>query len=382
MFGLTAIMALASCGDSSGDGAAQAPQAPQAPPAVPVIPVPNPSDAVEPEPKFQRGASALTDVVGHSGHSLTDAYLHQGEYPGNFIRLVESVSIPGAADKHIKATIPGSPMSWRWSHDGDLAAGSRPRENAGNFDSLMITEAGPPPRVTDGISSVEREWTFDYWMRFVANQIEHGRGNEIILWSIWPDLRGPGVTDESAAPADWAGFTFHTGLPEYGRTFKYMADYASWKAKQLYPSLPSDWRIWIIPGHKWMERVYGDVQLGRVPGVTAIEDLFGDNIHPTSVASYGLACLAVTALYQVNLSEKTGVYIQPAHTSTNGLEPAVTRPQAEYFWRIAWEIATDYEPAGMGGTSGAEPAWTLAKDGDLMPNWTLAAPDINPTPRS
>lgn len=324
----------------------------------------------EPEPPsdFTRIASTNSTMSIHSGHSLTDSYAHLGPWPGSMRAILGSVGITDAHDKVSVSTIPGSPMSWRWQNPTDIDA----REDIGDYDTLMITEGGPPPRTT----SEYMVGTLDYLCRFTANTIENGAGNEVILWSIWPALNGPGTSPENPTPSgDWTGFTFRTGLPEYENSFKYMADYATWKMKQLYPSLPEDWRVWLFPGHKWMERVYDDIQNDLVPGITDIQELFEDDIHPSPVGGYGLSCLVASCLYQVNLTEAENVWIMPSYTDpVSQVWPAVSQALAEYFWQIAWEIATDYEPAGMGGTEGAALRWQPS-DGDPMPNWTLADPD-------
>ncbi|SEO45578.1 hypothetical protein SAMN04489859_11261, partial [Paracoccus alcaliphilus] len=95
---------------------------------------------------------------------------------------------------------------------------------------------------------------------------------------------------------------------------------------------------------------------------------------PDTTACYGLSCLVATCLYQVNLTEAENVWIMPEFENHDGTHPAVPQALAEYFWQIAWEIATTYEPIGMGGTEGAAMKWQPS-DGDPMPNWTLDGPN-------
>ena len=318
-------------------------------------PDPNPGE-------FSRAASTDLTRSIHSGHSLTDTYTYGNGWPGDLIRMRNSLMDPDdEANEYVSLrTIPGSPISWRW----EVSEGY---EDIGDFDVLMITEGGPPYRVGNPYMV---EWTLDYLCRFCANTIENGAGNEVILWSIWPDLRGPGATDESPTPTgEWTGFTFRTGLEEYYKSFKYMADYATWKMRQLYPSLPEDWRVWLFPGDRWMARIYDDIQNDLVPGITDIADLFHDTIHPNNLAAYAATCLVHTCMYQVDLRQETGVYVP------DGYPPSLR----DYFWRIAWEIATEYDPVGMGGSEGAAPEWQPS-DGDPMPSWTLANPNTDPIP--
>ncbi len=331
---------------------------------------------------FARTASTNSTRSIHSGHSLTDTYINLGPWPNNTQSIVESLGYTDMWDKAIQSTVPGSTIQYRYEHEDTIPEGHRAYSEIDQFHTLMITEGGPPPRTTsDGMVN-----TLDYFCRFAANTIENGAGNEVILWSIWPALNGPGTSPENPTPTgDWVGYTFRTGLPEYENSFKYMADYATWKMHQLYPSLPEDWRVWLIPGHKWMERVYDDVQNDLVPGITDMQQLFGqpdnpdDDIHPSTTGSYGISCLVATCMYQVNLTEEENVWIMPEFEDHQGVHPAVPQALAEYFWQIAWEIATAYEPVGMGGTEGAALRWQPS-DGDPMPNWTLANPNTDPNP--
>lgn len=296
----------------------------------------------------------------HSGHSLTDAYLSGNGHPGDFIRIRNAIfgdDSETAPAKIGKATIPGSPMGWRWDN---TASPYDPKANAAQFDTLAITEGGPPPRTTD-----MGEWgmprTLDYFCRFIANQIVNGAGDEVVLWSIWPGLQGPGTDDNNPTPSGtWAGFDFRTGCDEYWRSFKYMADHATWKIKTLYPALPADWRVWFVPGDRWMAQVYDDIQAARVPGITAISQIFDDYIHPNNIGMYGLGCFMASCLYQVDLRTVSEMY-RPA---------GVTEEQAEYFWELAWDLANRFEHVGMGGAEGMERVWTPSM-GDIIPDWTF-----------
>lgn len=318
---------------------------------------------------FARAASTDTTMSIHSGHSLTDTYSHLGPFPGNLRSVLESAGYTDTYDKLIVSVVPGSTIQYRYENDNTMTEGLRAYSEIDNFHTLMITEGGPPPHLDDPSAMVN---TLDYFCRFTANTIENGAGNEVILWSIWPSLNGAGWPYELD---HWVGKPFRSALPEYEDSFKYMADYATWKMRQLYPSLPEDWRVWLFPGHKWMERVYDDIQNDLVPGITDIQELFEDNIHPSPGGGYGLSCLVATCLYQVNLTEVENVWIMPGYTDpVSQVWPAVPQALAEYFWQIAWEIATTYEPIGMGGTEGAALRWQPS-DGDPMPNWTLDGPN-------
>lgn len=85
-----------------------------------------------------------------------------------------------------------------------------------------------------------------------------------------------------------------------------------------------------------------------LPGVTdwgaqiyMAEDPVNQRIHPNGLATYPIACLLFSIIYG-----RTPVGL--SHDWVTG--PAITAEQAAYFQTIAWEIATTYARAGLGGT--------------------------------
>lgn len=317
-------------------------------------------------PAFARTPFINTSRSMHSGHSLTDAYFNQSEwYDGDLVLIRDGLLNPdtGTTGTYLaKSTVGGSSMEDRWTADSAAKTG------IASYDALMITEAGPPPRLDitspSTLPAIDERW--DYWLKWCANTIENGAGNEVILWSIWPyiDVETVPTWDNDT----WLGVTFVDALEKYGQIYETMAAYASFKMRDLYPSLPVDWRVWLVPGHRFWLRIVADLATSSVPTISTLGDLFGDTIHPDSRAQYGLACLAYTCLYQTDLSTTSGVYDNP------GIDDTL---QA-YFRQIAWEIASDYEPVGMGGTQSEGSLWVEGVDPDFMPDWTFAVPDLTP----
>ncbi len=307
----------------------------------------------------------------HSGHSLTDSYIHTGPWPGTIRLLAESLGIDDVDTKFVKSTIPGSPLAWRWRNSaGDL----RPtdptadaRWHIRDFDTLVITEGGPPPRVARPSDAPGMNDALDYLCRFAANALENGNGGEgaqdIILWSIWPSL-AMWRPDPPNWTESWQEFdNFRAALPEYGRSFQFIAQYATWKLRPFYPNLPDIWQVWVFPGHLWMARLWDDLSAGTVPDLARMQDLFRDDIHTNDIGGYGLACLMLTALYQRDLRTQSQLYRLPEVSSN----------LQDYFTQIAWEITTTYAPAGMGGQEARDAIWDPDEMEDPLPNWTPAA---------
>lgn len=320
--------------------------------------------AAEPDPSPEPGVFARKPSTAemrhlHSGHSLTDTYTNGGieGFPGDlnqlFIAQFGAEPVWTYNGTHQRMVVPGSPMRIRWDDypDSEAIAGIGP------YDVLMITEAGPPQRPTPDAPNAANE-TLDYLVRFADNMWQNGAGRrEVILWSIWPNTEG-WIGFGGPQEAEWAQFGgFRGSLVEYGRVFRFFAEYATWKMQQLHPDLPEDWRIRVFPGHAWWLRVHDDIAAGLVPGIADHRQLFRDDIHPNAVGEYGMAVFVHTMLYQTDTREAP-----TWRPSAAVIDPALD----DYFRRIAWEIATAEESVGMGGTENAEPSWTLATYGDLL----------------
>lgn len=313
-----------------------------------------------PQPVFWRTPWAGTTRIVTNGHSLVDD-LHDEYYPGPAIDLRNGLFDPDDwGDTYlVKATIPGSSTDYRWN------AGLAPRNNAGSFDCLVITERGldnygvaPPDPDSPAYGSFKGD--VQGMLNYALNQIDNGGGDEFVLYSIWPAYNGDNGP-------------FLPTLDDYTRRFKWRADYLAWKCKQLRPGLRADWRIPIIPGNQLVRRMYDDLQLGLIPDITSIGQIFdtldgggADVIHMGLFGGYAIACLFTTVGYQVDLRTRAGVAI-PA---------GITQAQAEYCWRIAYEIASTYEPCGMGGTVGGEAMFDPATDVDPL------APVVEPEPEN
>ena len=318
----------------------------------------------------KREPNSDTDRSIHSGHSLTDAYIQPGgaEWPGSLRRLALANGLITDETQLIKSTIPGAPLHFRWDNRVVKAGlDADARWDISEFQTLMITEGGPPPH-PDALNGMTD--TLDYLCRFAANQIENGDGDDLVLWSIWPALEGAGAPDPVPA---WQGVDFRPGLGLYMRSFKHMLDYTQWKMRQYYDL--DDYRVWHIPGAMWMARLYDDVALGNVPGITHIAQLFaeddppGQTIHTRQVAGYGMALLVLSCLYDKDWTEND-VYPE---------EDGLTQPLLDYFIGLANLISSAYGPAGRGGSEGWELEWDGDTEADPLPDWTFENdPEPNP----
>lgn len=324
----------------------------------------NPVDPV----LYARAASLASHLKVHSGHSLVDTYVNTGEaFPGFLAELFQEQFGEAAwvfEGTDYKDTIPGSPMSIRWNDASDPRGAVL---GIARYQSMVVTEGGPPFRIgVDSNATIAN--TLLYAMNFAENAYRNGNsgaGAESILWSIWPNTEG-WIGYPGGMGSQWTDLGgFRAAAVEYGRTFRYIADYVTWKMHQLHPELPASWRMWLFPGHAWWVRVYDDIQAGLVPGIDDHRDLFRDDIHPNDEGDYAMAVFIHTLQYQ---------------TDARALSYRPTFVSAEldtYFKRVAWEVARSEECTGMGGTANATPVWVPAV-GDLLPTYSFAGVPTDP----
>ena len=274
-----------------------------------------------------RKPSKLTVRQIHSGHSLTDTYM-SWPWPGRLV-LATQTQVPGQVDDEIiaKSTIPGSPLHWRWSHSsGDIDA----KRDIDRYELLVITEGGP--------LSVD-DWTFrevtlqsmDLWIENTWTRGNGGKGAEMMLYSFWVQLDTPGGNTGEGYEA----LPFRERLEVQGKLWERLQDYANDNRPAGMPA------IYMIPGHRLVMRIYDDIKAGKVPGITAIDALFEDDIHMNAIGNYAVTMLVYAVIYQRNPKELPDRLAEE--------DRVMTSAQARYFKDVAWKVARSYGRAGLPG---------------------------------
>ncbi|MBD3239239.1 MAG: T9SS type A sorting domain-containing protein [Chitinivibrionales bacterium] len=260
----------------------------------------------------------------HSGHSLTDGLHHP--WPGQYRKLLtDHLGVP--FDNYGASTIPGSSIGWRWNN-----ATSYPdaRQDIQDFELLSITDAVPLP---------SPQWfhvSCDNLSLFVSNAWQNGNGGEgaaSLLWTTWTNI------DDSDGP--WRQL-----LDDYEPRWEEMADTATARLPEGAPP------VYIIPGHRMMARLYDDIELGLVPGISDISEFFSDNIHLDTIGRYAAAMIHYACIFNespVGLPNDLGEGVIPVDL-------------AEYLQSTIWEIVTTYPWTGVRDRTKAEPA----RESDLV----------------
>lgn len=261
----------------------------------------------------------------HSGHSLTDPLF--SNWPGQYPYLVSTV-LGGSFDNVKKSTIPGSGLRWRWDNAPGYGQPDA-RHDIADWELLSITEG--VPLLIEGENTAE--WYLsgiqdqkNYLSLFVNNAWNNGNngnGAPTLLWTTWTNI------DNSDGP--WRQM-----LDNQGAEFERMQDYANANRPNGAPP------VYIIPGHKMMARIYDDIQLGNVPGITNINQFFSDNIHTNSLGDYAITLIHYACIFNSSPVGLTNNLLDPNNNS-----PRPSTALATYLQTIIWEVVTSYPRTGI-----------------------------------
>ncbi|MBK8346503.1 MAG: T9SS type A sorting domain-containing protein [Saprospiraceae bacterium] len=286
----------------------------------------------------------------HSGHSLTDPLF--SNWPGQYVNLIGIVNaIPSwqLFDAMVgKSTSPGSSISYRWENAPGFGAPDA-RHHIGNWQLLSITER--VPLLYQGGST--QQWYLDgiqeqktYLSNFVNNAWNignSGNGAPTLLWTTWTNI------DNSDGP--WRQM-----LDIQGAEFERMQDYAN--ANRPVGATP----VYIIPGHKMMARIYDDIQLNLVPGITNISQLFSDNIHTNSLGNYAIAMIHYSCIFNESPVGLPNDLMPDPPSGFKVPSPAL----ALYLQTIIWDVVTNYPRTGIAKTPSSNSEVGLIQKGILI----------------
>ncbi len=270
----------------------------------------------------------------HSGHSLTDPLF--ANWPGQYVNLIAHQNSLQAWQLFNgmvgKSTVPGSLIKARWETPVGYDAPDA-RLNINNWQLLSITER--VPLAYQGGNT--QQWYVDliqeqkhYLSLFVNNAWingNHGNGAPTLLWTTWTNI------DNSNGP--WRQM-----LDIQGEEFERMQDYANANKPSNAP------HVYIIPGHKMMAKLYDDIQLNKVPGITNINQFFSDNIHTNELGAY-----AVSMIHYACIFNRSPVGL-PANLLPNApANTPIPSPElAIYLQTMIWEVVTNYPRTGITNT--------------------------------
>jgi hypothetical protein len=272
-----------------------------------------------------RKPSPMTVMQIHSGHSLSDAYMHS-PWPGRLILATNTKRGTRPYDTIQRSSIPGAPMRWRWDHPSEAPDA---RQDIDQFELLVITES-VPLLVEDASFAADTLHYLDLWVDHAWTAGNGGKGAEVMLYSSWIYWRHSGTPP----PYDYeAEIPFRERLDIDGTRWERMQDNANANRPEGMPP------IYMIPGHRLLMRIHDDIATGAAPGLESIGDIFLDDIHLNDLGQYAITCLVYAVIYQRHPRELPDRLAVP--------EDRLSSEQARYFKAIAWEVATTYPRSGV-----------------------------------
>jgi hypothetical protein len=257
-----------------------------------------------------------------SGHSLTDPI------PGPLAALVQAAG--GAASRGMvidNSSIPGSPAEHRWENDLNLPIDAR--RDIANYEMLVLTERVPVRSTLQYHHSHEMALK---WFTHAWQNGNGGRGAETVYYASWIDLRsGPGNTDEYDLP-DERQIPFRARLDLEMGDWQDIADHVNKNRPKDSPPMR------VIPGPKIMAAVYDAIAAGTAPGLTAMNELFEDNIHVNAMGSYLIALAHFAVVYCRDPRSIPTLRGEPGWPSAE---------QQEWMKALVWDVLRAYPDSGL-----------------------------------
>lgn len=264
----------------------------------------------------------LTLRVVMSGHSLTDPITTP------LSAMIRAVGGAPAEGRIANSSIPGSPAEDRWNTTLDLPVNAR--RDIANYDMLVLTERVPVR------STLKWHHSHDIalaWFDHAWKNGNGGKGAETVWYASWISWQsGPGNNDKYDLP-DEQLIPFRERLDLEMGDWQDIANFVNRKRMKGSPPMR------VIPGPKVMAAVYDAIKAGTAPGLTRIEQLFEDNIHPNGAGGYLIALAHYGVMYLRDPHEVPTLTDQPGWP---------TAEQQAWMKDLVWDVLRAYPDSGLG----------------------------------
>jgi hypothetical protein len=259
--------------------------------------------------------------VIQSGHSLTDPI------PDPLQAMIRTSGQRGQTID--RSTIPGSPMDWRWNNAPGHGLPDA-RHDIADYDMLVITERVALSGTLPWHNSLDQALT---WFNHAWTEGNGGNGAQTILYATWVTLdSGPDAENPFNDPEGLIPFRERLDLEMAG--WEQILDHVN--ANRVAGSPP----MRMIPGPLLMAALYDGIAQGQVPGITAISDLFSDDIHLNDLGAYYIALAHYAVIYNRDprgLPNRLGTTMSPS------------RELADWMQETVWRVVSGYAGAGVSG---------------------------------
>lgn len=276
---------------------------------------------------------AVLSTNSYSQHSTLNTFYIGHSLSDQIPDIIMAVSNDQDANSFhfVYQSIPGAPLRWQWDHVDDydenpphFAAFNNTDIGlaSGNFDVLVLTEA--VPRLRGALI----EETYAYSDSLYRYATQFNPDIRVFLYEDWHCLDSGTPTgcdyDEDSNP--WRQ-RIDDDLPMWESVVDTLNT-------RYNPEIP----VCIIPGAQGLAAMYDSVQVGAVPGIGEIEDLFSDRIHLNDVGKYFMSTIHYAMIFNKN---PVGLPIQGRHWWGGELE-APSPELASKMQEIALETVTNY----------------------------------------
>jgi hypothetical protein len=175
--------------------------------------------------------------------------------------------------------INGAPLSYNWQHAAK-AEGINARDRlTSSVDAVIVTEAIPLATHLKWSNSEDAITQFYELARAANPQVR------FYLQETWHSLKsGTGVE---------VPFDDGTGTPWRDRLEQ---DLPRWQGLVDKVNESTEGEIFLLPAGQALARLDDAIQAGTVPGLSAISEVFSDDIHPNAIGFYYLALVQYAAL--------------------------------------------------------------------------------------
>ncbi len=215
------------------------------------------------------------------GHSLSDQIAE--------MLLSMTEDHPDVSFDAAYQTIPGSPLRWNWENGATYTpnpplyygynhpTGGLPN---GTFTTLVLTESVPRyPAIIDD--------TYEYASLFYDYALSQNANTRVFIYEVWHCINSGTPTECSD---DVNSNPWRQRLEDDLPMWESVVD----NLNTLYsPTVP----VCLIPAGQGMARLYDEIELGTIPGIDTITDIFTDDIHISDIGKYFIACIHFATLF-------------------------------------------------------------------------------------
>ena len=284
------------------------------------------------------------------GHSLSD------QIPDMVKSLAEDHS--NTTFDWVYQSIPGAPLRWQWDRKDEQDYIPNPPHYygfydeygglpTGNFDALVLTES--VPRYGSLI-----EETYEYADSFFVYSSVYNPQIKVYLYEDWHCILSgtPTECDYDVDSNPWRQ-RIDDDLPMWESVVDTLNS-------RFNPNDP----VCLIPAAQGLAQVYDSIEVGAMPDLNAIEDLFSDNIHLNDIGKYFVACVHFSTIFETS---PVGLTNQLQVWWGGDFDPP-SPELALKFQEIAWQVATDYEHSCVGSVVNIQQAQNHQQNLKLYPN--------------